>query len=57
MGYRALRSLHYITVDATERIVAVGDPVTGASAGKIAALLADGFVEEVGDPNGSDKED
>jgi hypothetical protein len=54
--YRALRSLHYITVDAEERVALEGDLVTQASPGKIEALLADGFVEEVKPDKASDKE-
>lgn len=56
MRYRALRSLHYYTVDGEERMAAEGDFVTKASAGKIEALLADGFVEEVKPEKASDKE-
>jgi hypothetical protein len=57
MRYRALRSLHYIDVDGEERIAAEGDFVTKASAGKIEALLADGFVEAVKPEKASDKEE
>lgn len=57
MRYRALRSLHYYTVDGEERIASEGDFVTKASAGKIEALLADGFVEPVKPEKGSEKED
>lgn len=57
MRYRALRSLHYIDVDGEERIAPEGGFVTKASAGKIEALLADGFVEPVKPDKGSEKED
>lgn len=43
--HRALRALHYITEDGEDRTVQAGDFVTNASVGKIAALLADGFIE------------
>lgn len=56
MRYRALRSLHYYTVDGEERIINEGDFVTKASAGKLEALLADGFVEELKPEKASDKE-
>lgn len=56
MRYRALRSLHYYTVDGEERFASEGDFVTKASDGKIDALLADGFVEEVKPDKASDKE-
>lgn len=57
MRYRATRSLHYIDVDGGERTVQEGAFVTKASAGKIEALLADGFVEPVKPEKGSEKED
>lgn len=56
MRYRATRSLHYIDMDGGERTVQEGAFVTKASAGKIEALLADGFVEAVKPDKGSDKE-
>lgn len=57
MRYRALRSLHYVDVDSQDRFVAPGEFVVKASAGKLEALLADGFVEAVKPAKGSDKED
>jgi hypothetical protein len=56
MRYRATRSLHYIDVDGAERTVQDGGFVVKASAGKIEALLADGFVEAVKPDKASEKE-
>ena len=44
--YKATRSLHYVAVDGTDRLVAEGDWVEDASDSKVEALLADGFIRE-----------
>lgn len=44
--YRATRSLHYVDEDGHDRLVMEGDVLEGVSDGKIADLLADGFVRE-----------
>lgn len=44
--WRATRSLHYIDENGEERVVHEGDIVEKASEGKIADLLADGFIRE-----------
>lgn len=44
--YKATRSLHYVTTAGEEVTVAEGDWVTDAPDGKIAELLADGFIRE-----------
>lgn len=55
--YRALRGLHYVDENAKERTVREGNLVTNASPGKIAALLEDGFIEEVDSDDESTEED
>lgn len=44
--YKATRSLHYVAVDGTDRLVAEGDWVTDLSDAQEAELLADGIIRE-----------
>lgn len=46
--YKTTRSLHFVAVDGTERVLAEGDWVDDAdlSDSKREALLADGFIRE-----------
>lgn len=44
--YKATRSLHYVTVDGTDRLVGEDEWVEDASESKVEALLADGLIRE-----------